>query len=309
VPCHCCPTLTCGANVALTCRRERARRNCHARDLRHARAAWHGIIFEKYIGVEQWPNQTGKLPKFIVLGKDPSEADLLKLREDGMAPTSSTALVATCNGLLPVRHDAHLLAPDGMTCTLKAFFSALAATPEGLGVSCDPIVGLNNPVGFRALSTLLHRSWAAPAGALQLLRVVDVKGWDIIRIAEGLYLFVVYLRRHGVFHLHCVGWNAGASVLYLGPGVVVVTEDDKHHLDLFAARMALEFGIYLPRDGVFRCRQIYFNPKHPCALQLQCNVPEQVQQLQGEVSASAQRRRTSQRPRKRGKKRKRADYD
>ena len=50
-----------------------------------------------------------------------------------------------------------------------------------MGVASDPIVGLNQPMGFRKLSMLLHRNSAAPAGALTLARVLCISGWEILR--------------------------------------------------------------------------------------------------------------------------------
>ena len=78
-----------------------------------------------------------------------------------------------------------------------------------------------------------------------------------------MFIFVVYLRRGAAFHLHCSSYNAGTSVLFLGPWVVLVQEHDKSNLDLFAARMQLDYGIYMPAAGeTFRCRQVYINPQH-----------------------------------------------
>ena len=84
-----------------------------------------------------------------------------------------------------------------------------------------------------------------------------------------MFLFVVYVRRHDTFHLHCVNFNAGNSILNLVPGLVLVEESDKEHLDLFAARMQLEYGIFVPLGAPLLCRQIYFNPQHHGAQQLQ----------------------------------------
>ena len=132
-----------------------------------------------------------------------------------------------------------------------------------------------------------------------------------------MYLLVVYVRRHNTFHLHCVNYNAGTSVLNLVPGLVLVQESDKEHLDLFAARMQLEYGIYVPPEEPLRCRQIYFNPQHHGARQLQYNTDWWLG-AQGEgvgeraaqrASRSAQRRATSKRKRHRSPGRARYNTD
>ena len=63
-----------------------------------------------------------------------------------------------------------------------------------------------------------------------------------MRWQDGLYVFVGWLYKLGSWHLHCMAYNAGTSILYLVPYVVLVQESDKANLDLFAARMRLYYG-------------------------------------------------------------------
>jgi len=248
----------------------------------------------------------GREPWFYVeLDAGPQLAleQLLQLRAEGEAPISSTTVVLRERGLLPHRTDAYAPPVGGLTCTLLAFFSVLASDAARLGLAADPIVGLNNPIGFRSLSLLLLRNWAAPGGALLLLRA-QVNRWELLRMTSGLFIFGGHLRRGDTFHPHAMSYNAGTGVLYLGPYVVVVQPSDKEQLDLFAVRMQLMYGIYLSSEKPFECRQIYINPMHKGAELLRYNVASA---LGGGASKSAKRRLRDKRPRKRGMKRARDD--
>ena len=68
-------------------------------------------------------------------------------------------------------------------------------------------------------------------------------------------------------HRHATGYNAGLSVLYLGPNIIVVTEEDKQDIIAFEAKLQLKFSIYLPPTTTFR--QLMFAPTHVAACQLQ----------------------------------------
>ena len=141
-------------------------------------------MWEQCIGKEQWPNQASEGPPgLIMFPKAPMVAEraLLQLRADGEAPVSAIEWLPPCNGLLALRINPFQPSPLGITCTLAAFFSLLASDPVSMGVASDPIVGLNQPMGFRKLSMLLHRNSAAPAGALTLARVLCISGWEILR--------------------------------------------------------------------------------------------------------------------------------
>ena len=134
-------------------------------------------VWEQCIGVEQWPFQACP-PGLIMFPKAPMVAEraLLQLRADGEAPVSAVEWLPPCNGLLALRMNTFQPSPLSITCTLAAFFSLLASDPTSMGLSSDPIVGFNEPLGFRKLSLLLHRNRAAPAGLLTL------HGWEILRL-------------------------------------------------------------------------------------------------------------------------------
>ena len=58
---------------------------------------------------------------------------------------------------------------------------------------------------------------------------------------------------------HALGWNAGASILYLGRQAIVVTQHDRDWPDLFAQKMVFDFNIVLRDDATVR--RVCFNPQ------------------------------------------------
>ena len=113
--------------------------------------------------------------------------------------------------------------------------------------------------------------------------------WRVIREREGLFLFSSWLRRGDVALPHCLGYNAGAGILYLGPYVEIVEEEDRVHLDVFAARIEAVYGIYL--DDSCRCRQVWLNPRHSAALALSYNDENEIKRLRELPLSGAARRR------------------
>ena len=67
----------------------------------------------------------------------------------------------------------------------------------------------------------------------------------MVRRRAGVFIFGGWLRRGDTTVPHAVGFNAGAGLLYVGPYVVVVQESDRINLDVFAARMDAQYGLYL----------------------------------------------------------------
>merc|ERR1711990_823897 len=68
-----------------------------------------------------------------------------------------------------------------------------------------------------------------------------------------------FMYRGGTLHRHTVGFNAGASLLYVAPWVVVVTEEDRMNLELFVVRIEQKYGLSLPVRCM--CRQLVIDPQ------------------------------------------------
>ena len=197
-----------------------------------------------------------------------SGAELLHLRDSGRARLSSTEPLVLRVGLHALRHNELWVAPWQMTCTLQAFFSVLARSPQLLGVAKCEAVKRNGCMGYRMLSHLLLEQRSGPAGAVVLQRGAAFQPWEVVRL-QGCWLLSGWKRRGGLSLSHCIGVNAGAGIVFLCPEVVVVEEADRIHLDRFAAYIDETYGIYL--TDTCKIREVMVNPAHSAVAALPCN--------------------------------------
>jgi hypothetical protein len=58
---------------------------------------------------------------------------------------------------------------------------------------------------------------------------------------------------------------------YLGPDIVVITDEDREDLEFFSLKIEQTYNIILPQESTFR--QLLFNPKSPGAHLLPYNTP------------------------------------
>merc|ERR1712205_261376 len=70
-----------------------------------------------------------------------------------------------------------------------------------------------------------------------------------------------------------MGFNAAAGLLFLGPWVEVIEEQDLIWLDRTAARIDAQYGIYLGDN--FNVRQLMLRAVHPQVLELPYNSREE----------------------------------
>ena len=71
-----------------------------------------------------------------------------------------------------------------------------------------------------------------------------------------------------------MAFNAGTSVLHLGPWREIITPEDLCDLDVLAARLYYDYGIYLSETCAVR--QLWMNPRHPGSRMLKYNCPDQL---------------------------------
>jgi hypothetical protein len=146
--------------------------------------------------------------------------------------------------------DALLLPPLGVNCVLALLAALLASSFRALGVASDPLVALNPPiVTVRDIHALQQRAQAAGAafGAVRLPRVFIHCHAELLQRTWGVWLFTGLLLRGGTFHRHACGFNAGSSLFYVNPQVVIITTVDRQWPLLFFDRMALLYGLHVPR--------------------------------------------------------------
>jgi hypothetical protein len=143
------------------------------------------------------------------------------------------------SGLVPWRTEAYVLPQNGLPCVLWALCALAASTPSTLGIARDPL--MDQPrISFRALGCMLLRHFmvrSTAAGALTLVRCRGVQHWELLRLRHGCYMFNGWLRRNGISLSHCMGFNAAAGLLFLGPWVEVIEEQDRICLDRTAVRL------------------------------------------------------------------------
>ena len=110
------------------------------------------------------------------------------------------------------------------------------------------------------------RKRSFPLGALSLPRR-PFASWEWVASQRaGCFVFLGLVLRGGVFHRHSVGLNAGASLLYVGPEVVVLEAYDRAHPCVLQARIEHEFGLFIPPGS--SCRQLVIDPRWPSAASL-----------------------------------------
>ena len=76
---------------------------------------------------------------------------------------------------------------------------------------------------------------------------------------------------------HFLAYNAGTSVLHIGPEREVVTAADKADVELYAAQLFGSYGIYAHETCVVRC--LHINPRAPGCMALGYNAPEHFAQV------------------------------
>ena len=214
-----------------------------------------------YRQVEQ-PLMRGK--GFVVLstGLRLAAEELHDARSAGLARTRGwQALQHASTGapvLLLYNTDALEQPPLGVTCMLALFAGLMGASLQQLGIARDPLVLLNpGLVSFADVLQLRDRQRACggPLGQLRLPRIRGLlHAHDVLQRAHGVFWFGGLVRRGDQLHPHAMGFNAGASLFYLNPWVVVVDPIDRLYPMLFYARMDRMYGVMVP--PLLACRMV-----------------------------------------------------
>lgn len=203
---------------------------------------------------------------FITLnpGKILARHELEVLRDDGRALLSPKEPIVlereAASGrpcLVEMSTDELWTSPTSTNCVLYTLFFAAGASAVQLGVSRDLLVERNpDTVSQSDMHNLVCRSAKSRAlGALRFRNVRNVT-WEILRRKHGILCFSVWLRGHP----HHAAYNAGAGLLCIGPWVLVVEENDRLHLDLFALTLQRQYGLVLKDEP--RGRLVCFDPRH-----------------------------------------------
>ena len=188
--------------------------------------------------------------------------------------------------------DTLLLPPLGINCVLALLAALLGMSLRALGMGSDPVVRLNPPiVSLADLAAMRERARSAEVtlGAVRLPRVPVRSLCELLQLTSGVYMFTGLLLRGGVFHRHACGFNAGASLFYVNPEVVMVSAADRLWPLLFFDRMALQYGLHVPPLAV---RQLAIELSCSGAAQLPCAANIGGMALVAAASASQQRKRT-----------------
>ena len=219
-------------------------------------------------------------------------ADVTRAEEDfeaaahgGLLTKSPITLQQLENGMWRMRTDRQRIPEKRMTCGLWAFFSVLAMSARELGLEGDPLVK-HDPelVGMGQLAGMLERARARgqplrPAGALDLLPVeyLTGSGWMVLQEDDGLFIGTAWIKCGNITKTHFIAYNAGTSVLHLGPWREVVAAEDKADPEMYMAQIRQTYGVYCSEANVVR--RVMVNPRHPLCHQLSFNVPEQFAEL------------------------------
>ena len=120
-------------------------------------------------------------------------------------------------------------------------------------------------VPFRAspCPALLYRSFPWPhhilpcltaAAALHLLPVNYLwgDGMSVFLEDDGMLVFTSWMVRGLTTLAHFMAYNAGTSVLHIGPYREVVTESDKADLQLYALHLKSTYGVFVAETCVVR---------------------------------------------------------
>lgn len=187
----------------------------------------------------------------------------------GLSPTAPLILAQTSQAEVAVlgwATDALVLPDNRINCVLYSLAALLATSWSTLAPPGEPLlqhapklVKYKDVIGM--VSRARQRSY--PLGALSLPRC-GFASWEWVATARaGTFMFVGLLLRGGCFHRHSVGLNAGASLLYVGPEVVVLDACDRKHPALLQARIEHEFGLFIAPGAT--CRQLVIDPRYPAA--------------------------------------------
>ena len=231
------------------------------------------------------------LPRSPLMAAD----ELWRARALGIVPLSSATPQLTPLWLMQT-DTFHV---SGMAaCGLWTLFSLLGRSPSALGVRSHWAV--REPPAtlmLRQLASIFEMARQqrshAPAAALHLMRA-RVAGWRVLYEDTGLFILTGWVLRRAESKSHYMGYNAGCRILYVGPDVELVTEDDLEDLDMFAARIYSKYGVYVTETC--QVRVLHLNPLAQGAAQLGYATPAHIE----EVAPSKSWRRRQKRKRKRG---------
>ena len=145
-------------------------------------------------------------------------------------------------------------------CVCNLMVALLGTSAAGLGVARDPLFvhppkAEDGGVTWVMVEAAIQRARARQQafGALALPREVVPGGLHaMLQLSEGVYAFTGYLLRNNVWHRHAVGFNAGASLFYVNPWVVVVEPLDRLFPATFFAKLRLQYGLLLPPQMTLR---------------------------------------------------------
>ena len=231
---------------------------------------------------------------FVTLhaGRQLAAADLARLRtlptsEGGvlLSPPRLVLQQAMAGGqavatLTEYSTDALYMPPTTTNCVLALLMMLLGTSLAALGAGRDSLVVLNPKLVSNAdVAALLQRARLrrAPLGAVQLRKDRNVQpSWaGLLSMRHGVLFAVGFVLQSGTYHRHAVGFNAGASLLFLNPWVVVVQEADRAAPAVFGARMEQLYGIFLSATSVVR--RIVVDPRlvHGSALPVVGDVPSE----------------------------------
>ena len=263
---------------------------------------------QRFVSQVERPLARGK--GFIVLnpGARLASDQLAEARAGGLPMTTvwhalqwrSTGAVA----VVEYNTDTLLLPPLGTTCMFALLAGLMGASLGMLGVANDPIVKLNPAlVSFADILALRDRARRAD-GALGGLRLPRLPGLissaALLRLVHGVYWFAGVVRHGERLHPHAIGWNAGASLFYLNPWVIIVEASDRLHPDLFFARLERIYGVMVPPRVACRILGLEMARAEPHTLPIACSPPQPARES---ASQSRKRRRGGKGVRRGGKSR------
>ena len=242
------------------------------------------------------------------------ELDVLRSRGLRVSTPEPIVLVRSATTSAPVRvawaTDRLFIPTLADNCVCNLMVALLGMSAAGLGVARDPLFvhppkAEDGGVTWVMVEAAIQRARARQQafGALALPREVVPGGLHaMLQLSEGVYAFTGYLLRNSVWHRHAVGFNAGASLFYLNPWVVVVEPLDRLFPATFFAKLRLQYGLLLPPQTTLR--RLALDVTVPCCSVLPYVVPAL---LTPPAPTHARKRNARDKQKQRPRKRRRTD--